>query len=122
MFSLRILMAVGLLTTMLGASVTAKQQANYDEAKVPKYELPDPLLFNDGSAVTTPEQWKKRRVEILELFSKNVYGVMPPNPDKRILRKRTKSVSIKLKFQPSPNEPIEKQLILNASYRRTSRY
>ncbi|MFA0751184.1 MAG: hypothetical protein SLRJCFUN_001587 [Candidatus Fervidibacter sp.] len=41
----------------------------YDEAKVPPYTLPDPLVCLDGTKVTTPELWwKKRRPEILELF------------------------------------------------------
>ncbi len=54
-------------------------EANYDEAKIPKYTLPDPLTMTDGTKVVSPEQWRsKRRGEILDLFKKHVYGAMPP--------------------------------------------
>lgn len=43
--------------------------------------LPPILKMNDGSVCNTPELWKKRRKEILELFSTEVYGTMPPAPD-----------------------------------------
>ena len=43
--------------------------------------LPDPLVFADGSRVTTAEQWRdRRRGEILELFRKHVYGYAPGRP------------------------------------------
>ena len=51
--------------------------ANYDESKVPKYTLPDPLVFDDGAKLTDPADWKKRRAEILRLFEENVYGRSP---------------------------------------------
>lgn len=50
---------------------------NYDEAKVPKYTLPDPLVFSNGSQVKTVADWKKRRVEVLHLFQDHVYGKIP---------------------------------------------
>lgn len=51
--------------------------ANYDEEKVAPYTLPDPLVDDDGSAVTL-DKWKKhRRAEILSLFEKHVYGRTP---------------------------------------------
>ncbi len=50
----------------------------YDEAKVPPYTLPDPLVCQDGTKVTTPELWwQKRRPEILELFRTHMYGRAP---------------------------------------------
>lgn len=53
--------------------------ANYDEAKVAPYTLPDPLVCQDGSAVKTADQWRgKRRAEVLRLFEDHVYGRMFP--------------------------------------------
>ncbi len=49
----------------------------YDEAEVPPYVLPDPLLFADGTPVTTAQAWAARRAEILALFAHHVYGVLP---------------------------------------------
>lgn len=54
---------------------TSKKQptVNYDESRVPRYTLPDVMTGRAG-AVTTTEQWKTRRAEILELFREHVYG------------------------------------------------
>lgn len=49
--------------------------ANYDESKVPKYVLPDPLVTLHGKRIKNAETWeKKRRPEILKLFETEVYG------------------------------------------------
>ena len=37
--------------------------ANYDADKVPDYALPDPLVFEDGTAVQNAAMWQKRRRE-----------------------------------------------------------
>ncbi|MDA1017210.1 MAG: acetylxylan esterase [Planctomycetota bacterium] len=56
-------------------------QFNYDEAKVPKFTLPDPLVTSAGEKVISAEQWaKQRRPEILELFESQVYGRSPAAP------------------------------------------
>ncbi|HVX66757.1 MAG TPA: hypothetical protein VHA11_09160 [Bryobacteraceae bacterium] len=67
---------------MLGLAVCAAlaQQAdiNYDEAKVPAYTLPDPLVLASGERVTSARMWnEKRRPELLRLFEQNVYGRAP---------------------------------------------
>ena len=62
----------------------APNHANYDESKANPYpNVPDPLTMNDGRKVTTPEiWWKDRRPEIVEGFSKYVYGRVPANAPK----------------------------------------
>ena len=58
----------------------AYQAATYNEATATPYPtLPDPLVMNDGTKVTTPAQWTKRRAEIKELFDREVYGRVPQN-------------------------------------------
>jgi hypothetical protein len=52
--------------------------ANFDEAAVPPYTLPDPLVMQDGSPVRDAADWRsRRRPELLELFSREVYGRTP---------------------------------------------
>ena len=43
-------------------------------------DLPDPLVMNDGTKVTTAEQWKKRREEIKHTLAYYAIGQMPPPP------------------------------------------
>ena len=50
----------------------------YDESKVPEYELPDALTLNDGRKVRSIKDWeRKRRPELLKLFEENIYGKAP---------------------------------------------
>jgi hypothetical protein len=51
--------------------------ANYDEAKVPAYTLPNPLVFNNVDKVQNKKDWDRRRTEILEIFENEVYGISP---------------------------------------------
>jgi sialate O-acetylesterase len=58
----------------------APDAANTDESLASPYEsLPDPLTFNNGDPVTSPEQWDARRLEIMEDFDREVYGRVPLN-------------------------------------------
>ena len=52
--------------------------ANYDESLANPYPtIPDVLTMNDGTKVTTPAQWAKRREEIKAIFDEKVYGKYP---------------------------------------------
>jgi hypothetical protein len=56
---------------------------NYDEAKVPKYTLPDPLVTTSGKRVTDVNTWNKvRRPEIEKLLETNMFGRSPGKPEK----------------------------------------
>jgi len=59
----------------------APNHANYDESKAnPFPTLPDPLTMQNGQKVSAPQMWwASRRPELLELFSKYVYGRVPNN-------------------------------------------
>lgn len=43
-------------------------------------EMPDPLTMNDGTKVTTVEQWKIRRQQMRKILEDFEYGHMPPAP------------------------------------------
>jgi len=51
---------------------------NYDEDKVPDYQLPELLTSSNGTEITSAEQWQQlRRPEVLELFQDHVFGTLP---------------------------------------------
>jgi hypothetical protein len=69
-----------LISFCLALIVPAAAQ-NSEEAMVPPYTLPDPLVFKNGTSVKTPRQWRtKRRAEILELCESEMYGRSPGRP------------------------------------------
>lgn len=43
-------------------------------------EMPDVLTMNDGTKVTTPEHWKKRREEMRRILEYYAVGIAPPPP------------------------------------------
>ena len=45
-------------------------------------KLPDPFMKFDGTRMTTKEEWRCRRQEILRMAEETAYGVKPPSPDK----------------------------------------
>lgn len=55
--------------------------ANYDEAQVGDYKLPDPLVLSNGKPVRDAKIWReKRRLEILSLIEDNQFGRSPERP------------------------------------------
>ena len=51
---------------------------NYDESRAAPYTvLPDPLRFHDGRPVRSAADWRRRRVELIGDFDREVYGRVP---------------------------------------------
>lgn len=75
---------LGIKTLRPGKNGQTQTGPGFDEATANNWmpSLPDALTMKDGTKVTTPEQWTKRRVEILEDFEREVYGRIPPNVPK----------------------------------------
>ena len=66
------------LIAALWVQAQSIRPTNYDEAKVPAYELPELLRLADGTPVTTARQWERqRRPELLELLAREEYGRTP---------------------------------------------
>src|SRR6516162_10247807 len=85
----------------------APNHANYDESKAnPFPTLPDVLTLENGTKVTTPDMWwKKRRPEIVEDFEREVYGRVPKN-----LPKVTWTVSSTTTTMSGSHPVIEREL------------
>ena len=65
-------------------AVGARQKfpRNYDEARVPPYELPDLLVSEEGTVIDSPELWEtKRRPEIVEILETQLFGRPPGEID-----------------------------------------
>ncbi len=91
-------------------------QANYEESKVPDYDLPDPLVLESGERVTDAETWReKRRAEILALFRTHVYGRSPGRPanmtfevsdvDRNALGGEATRKQVRVSFTGAPDGP-----------------
>lgn len=67
-----------LLLAMISPASAQPKGYNYDESKVPDYELPEVLKTEAGKTVDTAEQWtNQRRPEVLRLFEQHVFGRVP---------------------------------------------
>jgi len=69
-----------LTLALVGNEMATAQQfvPNYDESKVPDFQLPPLLKFSDGREVRDPNQWEERRREIIQLFESEMFGDSPP--------------------------------------------
>ncbi|MDO8543086.1 MAG: acetylxylan esterase [Opitutaceae bacterium] len=74
----RIALVLCSITATAAGLAAEKFVPNYDETRVPPYTLPNPLVCADGTAVRDAATWRnQRRPELLELFSREVYGRTP---------------------------------------------
>ncbi len=80
---LMILAAFGCLWLIASKSHAARAGTNYDEAKVPQYTLPNPLVTLSGEKVADAKAWRDvRRPEVFELFCTHMFGRAPGKPEK----------------------------------------
>lgn len=81
-FARRLITVTGLLLAGPAlAAAPAGLDGNFDEAKVPAFSLPDPLVMADGRRVTSAGMWRRqRRPQLLAQFARTIYGVSPPAP------------------------------------------
>jgi hypothetical protein len=80
----------------MDASAQFPPGTNVDEAKVPPYVLPDPLVISNGKQVKDTEEWSAiQRPYIYHLFEENVYGRYPTQP-----------VAIQFKIRESSNNAL----------------
>jgi hypothetical protein len=60
----------------------AQSDTNYDESKVPLFEVPNPLTSFSGKKINNAQDWAiERRPELLQFFEKKVYGKVPGKLD-----------------------------------------
>ena len=51
---------------------------NYEETKIPHYDLPELLIGPDGKKISSTSEWEDiRRPQILSLYSNLIYGRVP---------------------------------------------
>jgi hypothetical protein len=62
-------------------SVAQQADVLYDEAKVPKFTLPDVLALGGGERVSDAKSWRsRRRPQILAMYETEVFGKCPAKP------------------------------------------
>jgi len=62
--------------------ITAQFEANYDEDKVPEFQVPDLFSTFDGKKITDTSEWENtRRPELYRFFQGQVYGKVPGTLD-----------------------------------------
>jgi hypothetical protein len=108
-----------LLVLAVSGSTRAAAPANYDEAKIGNLPLPDVLTTSAGRKVHDRFQWEReRRPELLELFTRHIYGRTPAEPapgrwvmasiDRKALggRATRKEIVFSLRSHPSVNATL----------------
>ena len=68
-----------ILTLLLFSSgISAQEEFNYDESKMPAFTLPDPLVLPNGRKVKSVSQWEnKRKPQLLRMFENQMFGKIP---------------------------------------------
>src|SRR5207253_8246834 len=79
-------------------------------------EMPDVMVMNDGTKVTTRQQWQKRREEMKRILAWYAIGQMPPPPgnvkgtevkSEAVLEGSVKYRLVHLTFGPADNLALD---------------
>lgn len=119
---------IAILLLVFGVTANAREpkeydrDVNYDEARLPAYDLPPLLLTAEGKKVTTAEEWMTiRRPQIMSLFSNLIYGRVPEpqspitvtheivSEDKNFMDGKATRKDVKIKFK---NEFGEAEMLI----------
>jgi hypothetical protein len=70
------------LALILGLRQTVSAQPATTQSSALPANLPNPLICDDGTPVTSPDMWReRRRPELLNLLTHQEYGRMPARPE-----------------------------------------
>ena len=79
-----------IMTFRISSLWSADPPVNYDEAKIPPYELPNALVTLAGTPVDSQKAWREvRRPELLALFTTQMYGLPLVKPAAMTFEKPT---------------------------------
>jgi hypothetical protein len=101
------------------------RRVNYDEAKVPPYELEDPLVSTNGQRLVSVDQWPERRREMLSLIERELYGKWPAAPETLVIDKTDESETFyglarmkqfSMYFYPDRSGPRMDWMLLEPAY------
>lgn len=80
-----LIVPIFLVILALPITLSAQQEVNYDESKVPNLILPDLFVDFEGNRISSQKDWEsKRRPEILELFAEHMFGQLPTDFDEQV--------------------------------------
>lgn len=83
----------------------AVASVNYEENSVPERQIPSVLLKSDGSQVATAWEWMTfRRPEVLDFYTREVYGELLPRPEEMT------SETVSCKLDALENRAIRKEI------------
>jgi hypothetical protein len=105
-----------LLLPLCLCGVAQQTDVLYDEAKVPRYTLPEVLTLRNGQPVRDAKTWtSRRRPEILAVYESEVYGKSPTKPaklnyevksvDKSVLNGKAARKLVTVFFSEKPGAP-----------------
>lgn len=75
-----ILLAVGTCNLLVNESAAQKFEANYDESRVPDYQLPELLDAQTLNSQDFAAAWSVRREQLLQVFREQMFGTAPDTP------------------------------------------